>query len=177
MKLIFVRHGKTSERGGDSFLIKRGRKQVVFLAKRLKKFKIDKIYSSDLARAKQTAKIISKELELPITITSDLREYSIDLLKKNKKNWTKEEIKQFKRLRSFLRKISKKPEKTENILLISHGITNRLIISYFLNILYKKMLSFRQKNTCMNIIYWANYSKNWRLETMNDYSHLPPELK
>lgn len=175
--MILVRHGRTSERGGNDWLIKGGRKQVSFLAKRLKKFKIDKIYSSDLARATQTSKIISKELKLPIEITSDLREYPVNILKKNKKNWVKEEIEQFKKLKSFLKKISKKPEKKEKILLISHGITNRLIISYFLNVSYKKMLFFRQKNTCMNIIYWSDYSKNWRLETMNDYSHLPLDLK
>jgi broad specificity phosphatase PhoE len=127
MKIIFVRHGKTTEKGSN-WLIRKGRMQVVELAKKLKKFKIDKIYSSDLTRAKQTAKIISKELKLPVTITPALREYSTKVLRENKKYWTKEKKEQFNQFKSFLKEISKKPNKNETILLVDHGNVNRLII-------------------------------------------------
>ncbi|GBE20245.1 phosphoserine phosphatase 1 [archaeon BMS3Abin17] len=172
MKIIFVRHGKTIEGAKKNWLVKRGRIQANFLAKRLKEFKIDKVYSSDLARAKQTAKIISKELKLPITLTSDLREYKIESMRRNKKDWESSEIKQFNELKSFLKKISKKPDKTLTVLLVCHGFTNRFIISHFLNINHKKLFFFRQKNTGINIVYWANKFKNWRLDVMNDFSHL-----
>lgn len=176
MKIIFVRHGKTSEKGSN-WLIRRGRMQVKRLAKKLKRFKIDKIYVSDLARAKQTAKIISNELKLPIILTSSLREHRGKILRENKKYWNKEETKQFNELKSFLKEISKKPNKNETILLVDHGNTNRLIISHFLKISTKKLLFFRQKNSCINMIYWMDKFKNWRLEIMNDYSHLPEKLK
>jgi len=176
MKIIFVRHGKTTEKGSN-WLIKRGRMQIKELAKKLKRFKIDKIYASDLARAKQTAKIISNELKLPVILTSSLREHSSKILRENKKYWNKEEKEQFKELKSFLKEISKKPNKDETILLIDHGNTNRLIISHFLKMSTKKLLFFRQKNSCINMIYWTEKFKNWRLEIMNDYSHLPEKLK
>lgn len=176
MKIIFIRHGKTTEKGSN-WLIKRGRMQVTELAKKLKIFKIDKIYSSDLARAKQTAKIISNELKLPVILTSALREHKGKILRENKKSWTKKEKKQFNELKSFLKEISKKPNKDETILLIDHGNTNRLIISNFLKMGTKKLLFFRQKNSCINMIYWTDKFKNWRLEIMDDYSHLPKKLR
>ena len=176
MKIIFVRHGKTTEKGSN-WLIRRGRMQVKELAKKLKRFKVDKIYASDLSRAKQTAKIISNELKLPVTLTSSLREHRGKILKENKKYWDKEEKDQFKELKSFLKEISKKPDKDEAILLVDHGNTNRLIISHFLKMGTKKLLFFSQKNSCINMIYWTEKFKNWRLEIMNDYSHLPEKLK
>jgi len=176
MKIIFVRHGKTTEKGSN-WLIKRGRMQVRELAKKLKRFKIDKIYSSDLARTKQTAKIISNELKLPVTLTSALREHRGKILRENKKSWTKKEKEQFNELKSFLKEISKKPNRNETVLLIDHGNTNRLIIAHFLKMSTKKLLFFRQKNSCINMIYWMDKFKNWRLEIMNNYSHLPKKLR
>jgi broad specificity phosphatase PhoE len=176
MRIIFVRHGKTTEKESN-WLIRRGRMQAKELAKKLKRFKIDKIYASDLARAKQTAKIVSNELKLPVTLISSLREHRGRILKENKKYWNKEERKQFNELKSFLKEISKKPNKDETILLIDHGNTNRLIISHFLKMSTKKLLFFRQKNSCINMIYWTDKFKNWRLEIMNDYSHLSEKLK
>jgi len=57
MKVIFVRHGKTREGKDKEGLIKEGKKQALLLAKKFKNVKISKIYSSDLKRAKETAKI------------------------------------------------------------------------------------------------------------------------
>lgn len=67
MRLILVRHGETIENqkgitqghiGG--MLSKRGLTQAKLLAKRLSDIKIDLILTSDLKRAKDTAKIIAK---------------------------------------------------------------------------------------------------------------------
>ncbi|MFH1575423.1 MAG: class I tRNA ligase family protein [Candidatus Nealsonbacteria bacterium] len=55
-------------------LTKKGQKQVHQAAKKLKKEKIDLIFSSDLLRAKQTAEIIAKELGLKVRFDKRLRE-------------------------------------------------------------------------------------------------------
>ncbi|MFH8132552.1 MAG: histidine phosphatase family protein, partial [Candidatus Aenigmatarchaeota archaeon] len=67
MKILLVRHAETegSEKGIflgsiDESLNEKGRKQAEKLAERLKKEKIDVIFSSKLKRAKETAEIINR---------------------------------------------------------------------------------------------------------------------
>lgn len=82
MVIYFVRHGKDDEnyRGGWSNLplIEEGKEQInklaIYLEKNIDEFNIQKIISSDLKRAKQTAEIINKNLNLPIEYTKRLRE-------------------------------------------------------------------------------------------------------
>lgn len=82
MKMIFVRHGKDDDRyrGGwnQLDLIAEGHKQAQQLAKYLKEYnseyKITHIISSDLPRAKTTAKYIANELNLPMIEDRRIRE-------------------------------------------------------------------------------------------------------
>jgi len=69
--LIFVRHGESegnreSRFNGniDLLLTERGREQARKTAVYLRKYKIDKIYASDLKRAFETAQIIAQEQKL-----------------------------------------------------------------------------------------------------------------
>jgi len=82
MKIFFVRHGKDDEnfRGGWSNLglVPEGMEQAKQLATYLKEkneeYDIKKIIASDLPRAKETAEILAKELDLPVTTEVELRE-------------------------------------------------------------------------------------------------------
>ncbi|MCX6708990.1 MAG: histidine phosphatase family protein [Candidatus Woesearchaeota archaeon] len=82
MKLIIARHGETEENAkgicqGQSIgtLSRKGIEQAKKLALRLKDEKIDKIYVSDLKRAKDTAQeIIKHHPKAEITYTPELRE-------------------------------------------------------------------------------------------------------
>jgi broad specificity phosphatase PhoE len=80
MNIYFVRHGqsvgnlKNTLQTPDVPLSEDGKKQAKAIATRLKNIKIDVIYASPFTRAKQTAKIISKELNLPIEYWEELRE-------------------------------------------------------------------------------------------------------
>ena len=177
MKLIFVRHAEKEKEGKDPHLTKRGMKQAKFLAKKLKKMNIDEFYCSDMNRAKQTSEIVSKQIKLKPKIEKSLNEFKSITLMKDKFIWNKKERKHFRDLRTFLKKITKKPNDEKTILIISHGITNRLILSYFLNLDIKKLIPFRQSKTGLNSIYWFEKFKNWRLRTWNNYSHLPKKLK
>jgi broad specificity phosphatase PhoE len=79
--IYLVRHGRTE--WNDQKLIQghidiplnsEGKTTAKELAKELRKIKFDKVYSSDLLRAKQTAEIIALEHKLEVETTKTLRE-------------------------------------------------------------------------------------------------------
>src|SRR3989344_139516 len=117
LNIYIIRHGEkiNSENG----LTNRGKQQARLLAKRLGKLKISKIYSSDLERCKETAKIIQKELKLPIKYEKSLMEVPSEVKEKPKKH-----IKKINIIKKFWDKLGKKQG---NILLSSSGIVNRIL--------------------------------------------------
>lgn len=88
MKIYIIRHGQDDDsvRGGWSNfpLVDLGIQQSNQLADELlvnkDKYKIGKIYSSDIVRAKQTADIIAGKLNLPVELTPEFREVNNGLL-------------------------------------------------------------------------------------------------
>jgi broad specificity phosphatase PhoE len=83
MRLIITRHGETEENVKNILmgnllpgkLSDEGKEQAERLAKRLSKEKIDIIYSSDLARASDTAREVAKYHEgTPLKLTKEIRE-------------------------------------------------------------------------------------------------------
>jgi broad specificity phosphatase PhoE len=82
MKVILVRHGETEENASGIIqghlpgrLSARGREQIEMLGQRLATHRIDAAYSSDLARARETAEAIARHHPgLQVTWTRDLRE-------------------------------------------------------------------------------------------------------
>lgn len=80
-KIFFVRHGEINNPNKILYgrlqrfgLSKKGKEQIAKTAQILKKNKISAIYSSPLLRTKQSAKIISNFLHLPIHCSDDLLE-------------------------------------------------------------------------------------------------------
>lgn len=80
-RIFFVRHGEVNNpkkiwygRLPRFGLSSEGKKQMLETAKQLCKNKIDAIYASPLLRAKQSAKIISNILNLPINYSEDISE-------------------------------------------------------------------------------------------------------
>lgn len=81
MKLIIVRHGESLfnvehrvQGWKDAPLTEKGKAQAEQVAARLKDMKIDTIYSSDLRRAMETAKIIDRFHDLGVKPVQDFRE-------------------------------------------------------------------------------------------------------
>lgn len=79
--LIFVRHGESEGNKGGRFngsmdfpLTDRGRAQAEKTAEYLDKYKIDKAYTSDLLRAKETAQTIAKRQNVVLIEDIGLRE-------------------------------------------------------------------------------------------------------
>lgn len=145
MKLILTRHGRTIENARQilqghmqSRLSAEGIEQARKLARRLKNEEIDIIYSSDLKRAADTAKKITKyHKKVPIFYVEELRERNLGSLQgthSKKVNWKKipRDVETLaamkKRMKNFLAKIHKKHPK-ENVLIISHGGIGRSLLA------------------------------------------------
>ena len=80
--IYFVRHGQTNwniehkiQGQSDIPLNEMGKKQAELIAPQLKDLKIERIISSDLSRALETAQIINTHLKLQITLDTRLREF------------------------------------------------------------------------------------------------------
>ncbi|MFI6236289.1 histidine phosphatase family protein [Micromonospora sp. NPDC050784] len=81
MLVYVVRHGESEDDSSDSYggaadfrLTDRGRAQIAQVVGDLKEFGLQAVYSSPLARARESAEIIGRELHLPVTVVFDLRE-------------------------------------------------------------------------------------------------------
>jgi len=161
----------------DSALTKKGKLQAKHLGEKLKKqkTKISTIYTSNLLRAKETGEIISKIIKVPIKSNfEELNEYPGANLRSRLKLLFNSRL---KRLKKLLNKISKDRLKDKTILIVAHGITNKIIIGHLVQIPLKKhLLRFKQHNTCINCLSWNKDFNNWNLDYMNDISHLPKKL-
>jgi 2,3-bisphosphoglycerate-dependent phosphoglycerate mutase len=79
--LLLVRHGETDwnavgrlQGHTDRPLSDFGRRQAQQLAEELEDEELEAIYSSDLARARETAELVHERLGLPVVLDPDLRE-------------------------------------------------------------------------------------------------------
>lgn len=176
MKIYVVRHGNKSKEK-DPNLTKKGRKQAKLLAKKLKKIHFDEFYCSDLNRAKETSKIVSKKIKMKPVIEESLNEYGSKEIKETFSKWKPEKKIRLKKLYKFLDKILKNPKEDKTILIVAHGITNRIIFSYLMKFNLKKVIPFMQTETCINKFKYSKKYKNWRLIYWNNSEHLPKKLR
>lgn len=143
-------------------LTNKGKEEVRVAAQKLKKKKIDIIFSSDAPRTRQTAEIVGKEIGNDIILDSRLRDTNFGVFGGKKKeeyndffsekkekfikrppkgeNWNDVE----KRVKDFLNEIEEK-YKNKNILVVSHGDTLWLMEGLLNNIkdreaLFKKTM-------------------------------------
>lgn len=77
MRILIVRHADP-DYANDS-LTEKGKKEAALLAKRLKKEKIDYIYTSPMGRAKETCLAVAKYFDKPVTEKIWLREFDTQL--------------------------------------------------------------------------------------------------
>ncbi|NLY85884.1 MAG: histidine phosphatase family protein [Tissierellia bacterium] len=198
-KIYLIRHGQSEwnllskvQGQKDANLTDLGREQARKLGERLIDEDIDIIYSSDLSRALETAKIISSIINKPIVESKEIREINFgiwegltleEILKKHKEQyliWMKNPV-QFKlegaetlealkdRVMNYVEKIILE-NKDKNIAIVSHNATLKIIILNLLgmgNAFYKNI---SLHNVSLSIVECRQY--NNVLTLLNDTSHL-----
>lgn len=186
MKLIITRHGETIENKKGitqghlpGHLNKLGIQQARRLAKRLKDEKIDFIYSSDLKRAADTAKIIRKyHKNTPIKFVKELRErylgkyqgtksgeYPYDLWKTE----TKANI--VNRVKKFLDKTLHK-HRNETVLFVGHGGSIRGLMCVIRNKPTNYFYEMKDINNTSITVATINENKKHKIHLFNCTKHL-----
>ena len=207
MLIYFVRHGESEgnrkglHQGPDVPLSEEGIKQGQVLAERLKKHKIDVIYSSSMIRAIQTAKIISDQLKIPVESWENLKE-----IRNPSEIWGKSaederilEIKELAR-KKFLKgdgrysdeetfeELNKRAKgvlehlllrhRAQNVLCVSHATMIKMIICKAIfgeSLTPEIFLQLREhlwlKNTGINVCEYTD-KWGWTLVNWNDTSHI-----
>lgn len=174
MRLIITRHGQTTDNSKKIIqgslpgqLSEHGKKQATILGRRLSKYRIDIIFSSDLKRSSDTAKIIKKSVDSDLVYTKSLREIHMGdyegksrpwnnyeemggFISKNKMNGESVED-LYKRAKEFIEfLIQNYPKKT--VLLVGHTAINQALISAIGNQGLKGIFEQeKQNNTAVNV--------------------------
>ena len=202
-KIYLVRHGESKWnklkkiQGQQNIpLTEKGIEQAKLVGKRLVDEGIEKIYSSDLKRAYDTAKIVGDMLKIDVIPTKGLREINFgiwegltaDILKskfnKEQELWLKEPEKlkiegaesiselQARAMQEINTIIS--DNNVNNILIVSHSATLKTIILGLLgiNICHFKNLSL--KNVSLSIIEFKQHNRV--LSLLNDTNHLKESI-
>lgn len=173
MIIYLVRHGQDDDtcRGGWSnhTLTSEGFQQsenlAIELYNNINKYNITKIYSSDLIRAQQTAKILADKIDIPIHFTSEFMEVNngdlaglkneIANIKFPNLYWRKlewdehypngESPKEFyERIKSAWNKLIKTEKNNKgNIILVTHGGVINIIKSINLNQEYSNKIRYK----------------------------------
>ncbi|MCX8008120.1 MAG: histidine phosphatase family protein [Patescibacteria group bacterium] len=205
MKLYFVRHGETHlnaqgvHQGESAELSDYGMRQAKRLAERCKHLGIEKILTSSLIRAKQTAQIIAESIQQPISETPLLVEVKRptviegmlydhpDAVAIKRQIYERFHDPAFRhsdeetfvdlrdRASLLIHHILSFKEKT--ILLVSHGDFIKVIVSVMIfghdldpKIALKFYEGLRMTNTGITVCELVNH--HWKLITWNDQAHL-----
>ncbi len=146
----------------ENLLTKKGRKEIQNIIPRLKREKIDLIFSSDVLRTKQTAVMVAKGLHLKVNFDKRLREVNVGIFngrpieewngyfKNRAEKFTKRapeaenrrDIK--KRLIDFIKSIDSK-YKSKNILIIGHEDPLIILQGAIKGLLEKEMIKKWEK--------------------------------
>jgi broad specificity phosphatase PhoE len=139
--LLFVRHGETDwnaegrlQGQTDRPLSDYGRRQAQQLAGGLESEEIEAIYSSDLARARETAEIVGERLGLTVELDPDLREKDwgtwegLTALERDRVEFVGESTEEHQeRMLRALRRISERHPGERRVLVVTHGGSMRRV--------------------------------------------------
>jgi len=207
MLVYFVRHGESEgnkkglHQGPEVPLSEEGIKQGQVLAERLKKYRINVIYSSSMIRAKQTAEIISNKLKIPIEFWENLTEIrnpseiwgkpinddrvtkikklaGKNFLKGNRRYSDEETFEELSQRGKNVLNHLLKDHKDQNILCVSHSAIIKMVVGIVIlgeNLTPAGYLDLREhmwlKNTGITVCEYTN-KWGWTLVTWNDTTHL-----
>jgi broad specificity phosphatase PhoE len=139
--LLLVRHGETDWNADgrlqghtDRPLSDFGRRQARQLAEELADEQLEAIYSSDLARARETAEIVGERLGLPVVLEPDLREKDwgtwegLTPVERDRVEFVGESTEEHRdRILGVLRQISERHPGDGSVLVVTHGGSMRRV--------------------------------------------------
>ena len=139
--LLLVRHGETDwnaegrlQGHTDRPLSDYGRRQARRLAEELEGEELEAIYSSDLARAHETAEIVGERLGLPIVLEPDLREKDwgtwegLNAVERDRVEFVGESTEAHQeRMLQALRRIAERHPGDGRVLVVTHGGSMRRV--------------------------------------------------
>lgn len=197
MNLYLIRHARQDSKlcNVNVPLSETGRKQAQLLGEELKDYGIDALYSSHYFRAKETAEIINRTLNVPLNIKEDLREIEYGDLEGNPDEYNKEHFKEFLDERDLLQqdiafpngengemvferafRVLKDIIRTdyENVAIVTHGGTIRSLVTGILGLDQKDKLLFGLclENTSITKLCYRKEKNRFYLEQFNVYGHL-----
>lgn len=193
--ITVIRHGETEwNRLGlhqgmlDSPLTVRGREQAYNVAELLQRYTFHKLYSSDLGRAAETARIIGKALNLGITFDERLRERNLGQLGGLTLSQFKAEypeagerysagdpdyvlpggesaVHAYQRSIGCFEEIAAR-HPGESVLVISHGLILEYLLKHSLGIPIRQKIRFTLKNCSINR--FLKGENGWMLDTWGE---------
>ena len=198
-KIFLVRHGESQwnvlkkiQGQQDVPLTDRGMKQANLIGNRLVHERIDRIYSSDLKRAYDTAEIIGKRLSLNVIPTKEFREIDFGIWEGMSNDemhteyynelclWRKEPEKLKVEGAESLRELQLRAmaavnkiinnEVGDNILIVSHSATLKTIILGLLNMDLAYFKNLTLGNVSLSIV--ENRDYNRVMKVLNDTCHI-----
>ena len=198
-KIFLVRHGESQwnvlkkiQGQQDVPLTDRGMKQANLIGNRLVHERIDRIYSSDLKRAYDTAEIIGKRLSLNVIPTKEFREIDFGIwegMSNDKMHieyynelclWRKEPERLKVEGAESLRELQLRAmaavnkiinnEVGDNILIVSHSATLKTIILGLLNMDLAYFKNLTLGNVSLSIV--ENRDYNRVMKVLNDTCHI-----
>jgi len=139
--LLLVRHGETDWNADgrlqgqtDRPLSDYGRRQARKLAEALEGEELEAIYSSDLARARQTAEIVGERLGLPVELDPELREKDwgtwegLTAVERDRVEFVGESTQAHQeRILRALRRIAERHPRARRVLVVTHGGSMRRV--------------------------------------------------
>lgn len=199
MNLYLIRHGQKldNDRNLDSSeLTPRGFREADLLGRRLSRHGIEKIYSSDMVRAVQTATEINKYLNVEIIVRPGIREIRMGACDRNGWKYLEDHYPEF--IQEFSRHLTDIPyppdgecgddvwrrSKTvieeiiasglQNVAIVTHGGVIRVLISQFLGLSQEKRfnLGVPMTNCGISIVKYDPQTIRFVIHTFNDYAHL-----
>ena len=200
MSIVYlVRHGQTLwnsdmrfQGTSDIELSDLGIKQAQMLADRFAKVKLNAVYSSNLNRAVNTAKIVAQKHDLQVIEKEELKEICFGAwegLNKTQidEKWPGQLEEFFQNPVSFCIPAGEsfaqiqqraytcfeeilKQHKESRILIVAHGAVIRAVLAEILKMDLSAVWNLRQENTAVNII--NNYGERKIVSLINDTRHL-----
>ncbi|MDP8012240.1 MAG: histidine phosphatase family protein [Thermoplasmata archaeon] len=161
---ILVRHGESVSntmnivsRDIDKYpLTEKGRNQVKFTGNELKKIKLEKIVTSPVLRAKETAEIISKIIDIPFKIDERLIEIGFGKFNNGPFQITPKFTYESKEMETWenieKRMLACINDYSGNVLFVSHAFTIRVLISHFLSLDENESFGISISNASISVL-------------------------